>query len=845
MNCKAACPVCLKAHSLDEGQAASVIRCDCGATLFISPKGRLVATLQQDSPPEDSAAAAGVSTMPALDQIAALDLEPKSSPSSPTKSKPAKGKPSEDTAAKKKATDHDRSHRKTPWLAITGIGGVALLLVVAVTAFLLRDSTHLDSANEGKKSARTPQSDVGRTIRFKPGTFSQQLAKIPLPTADEAVDASIDQTSEEPTSRDATNPKVTALDQRSPFGGPTVKRTSTRPVATKSRPRIPIVTVANRRDKLDDAYADAFESYEAFTALSGDDKKNTEAQKEDYRRTLGETIDLTQHAYALAMHKGDLQKRNELCYLLAYLSFTAGHVIEASLYGESVARYGDPEESMTREAALIALAAIDEAAVTQWAAPEIPGELNQMKLLAELFETRWPNDPQVDAIWMNLGQRFDTFDRWLDAADAYLRINKKSETYDRAQMSAGSAYWNQFVDEASEADANPNAMVKRLKSARDLMVSGIRAAEQRKLPLTSQILDAKYRVALIEARLGNPESTVTWLEKTKTPLVDSITTGKGNKKKLAVTEEFAQNVFQLLYQAKTSLNDFSGAKQALERLSKVLDSDATDRLDRMSLAVVQRQINGMLEGPKLSLADINKLEQALAAIDSDSDVLTASNQLWLAESWAKLARHGQTPKITRQCYENAAKTYASSLSQKDFPSASRTAGLARQAELLRMAGKIPDSLEIITTILTENPGAIEMQIQAAKALEQIAFQQPSEASLRAAILGPASKDRVANESPIWGWAKLTGTLHQIRYSDRGTAKHAELLLAAHLHLARCRWLLAGLTSDAKESIELARKTKTQLSRLQSDLSGKNDDSIAPWSEAIKRLQELLDPSTPL
>ncbi|WP_144057609.1 hypothetical protein [Novipirellula maiorica] len=715
-------------------------------------------------------------------------------------------------------------------------------------AFLIRDRGQSEPENRSEKSARTVSTQADRTIRFPPGTFPQQLAKMQLPETDEPADSSAQPNSTPPTStqpanQPTTNPKAASLDQQSPFGGPTVKRTVTLPAATKPRPRLPIVSVSGHRKKLDDAYADAFESYEAFTALSSNDKKNTAAQKEDYRRTLGETIDLTQHAYALAMHQGDLQKRNELCYLLAYLSFTAGHVIEASLYGESVARYGDPQESMTREAALIALGAIDEAAATQWADAEIPGELHQMRLLAELFEQKWPEDAQVEAIWMNLGQRFDAHNRPLDAADAYLKIKKPSKLYDRAQMAAGLAYWNQFVDEASEADADPDAMVKRLELARDVMIRGIRSAEQQKLPLTPPILDAKYKVALIAARLGNPESTVTWLEKTKTPLIDSITTGKGNKKKITVTPEFAQNVFQLLYQAKTRLNDLEGAKQALEQLAKVLDSDATDRLDRMSLAVIQRQISSMLDGPKLSPADIKKLEQTIAAIDSDSDVMTASNQLWIAESWAKLAPRGQTPMVVRQCYENAAMIYDRSLAQKDFPSSSRTAALIRQAELLRWAGKISDSLAIMTQILAEAPGAIELQIQAAKSLETIAFRQPSEANLRAAISGPPRNDGDNGVSPIWGWAKLTSQLHQIRYSDRGTSKHAEQLIESHLHLARCRWLLAGVTGDDAESVELVRKTNQQLSRLQSDISGNRDESIAAWSKAIEQLQALLNPST--
>ena len=57
----------------------------------------------------------------------------------------------------------------------------------------------------------------------------------------------------------------------------------------------------------------------------------------------------------------------------------------------------------TLEAGMIALAAAQEAYETQWGNSEELGELEQMRDLVSLIATRWPEDTQVNEMWMNLG----------------------------------------------------------------------------------------------------------------------------------------------------------------------------------------------------------------------------------------------------------------------------------------------------------------------------------------------------------------------------------------------------------------------------------------------------------
>ena len=43
-----------------------------------------------------------------------------------------------------------------------------------------------------------------------------------------------------------------------------------------------------------------------------------------------------------------------------------------------------------------------------------------METIAEVIEKRWPDDEQLDLIWLNLGQLYDSFHQTDAAVNAYL-----------------------------------------------------------------------------------------------------------------------------------------------------------------------------------------------------------------------------------------------------------------------------------------------------------------------------------------------------------------------------------------------------------------------------------------
>ena len=109
----------------------------------------------------------------------------------------------------------------------------------------------------------------------------------------------------------------------------------------------------------------------------------------------------------LATRQSGNDKIDELRYLMTYLQFAAGRLAEASVLGEAVARWGDAGQQATREAAMIALAATQEANETGWGEADEVGELDQMASIAGIISDGGPSNPQLDLIWMNLAQRYD------------------------------------------------------------------------------------------------------------------------------------------------------------------------------------------------------------------------------------------------------------------------------------------------------------------------------------------------------------------------------------------------------------------------------------------------------
>jgi len=183
------------------------------------------------------------------------------------------------------------------------------------------------------------------------------------------------------------------------------------------------------------------------------------------------------------------------------------------------------------------------------------------------------------------------------------------------------------------------------------------------------------------------------------------------------------------------------------------------------------------------------------------------------------------------CYRRAAAIAGQVLQRDDFPDAAYLGTKKQQAQWLRQAGSIDESLAVILEMLKRSPNVIELQLQAALSMEEIAVANDSAVALRDAIAGTSTD---GSESSVWGWGKLTTNLHRLRFSNNGNATHAQLLRHSQFHLARCRWLLASVANDPADRQTLMNKIKKQLATVHA-ASSAEDDHDDGWKHAFSKL----------
>lgn len=923
MSRKGQCPACFETHSIDDDQLASVLRCGCGASLFVcnatgfqeipvhcrqcgesylvEPEdiGHSVececgaeievfdtvlrpaikrddATLQADEAESsrsefDAEESASVISCPQcsseyevsledVGEIAECDCglmfvvrngdqgliavaEEGRADALPSQSETSPVFVVEEPPAEKKAKSSSASKSKrgkSTWPLTLGISAVVAFFLFAVGMFYFSRSGG-DEASAEKvaqpASENRPQQVAGPTT-IKPGLLDQLLAAVPVPVSESVSSDSAAGMGDVLITSPGSSSTGAVAQSRSPFGARTLPRDLQLPSTAQPRPRVPIVPVRRPRLVFQSAYQEAFESYEELSAMMVGDQPKPEG----YDVKLGETIALTKNAYKLAIEVEDVERRNELCYLLAYLSHTAGHLMEAAIYGEAAARWGDKSQPATHEAAMIALAATQEANATGWAAAEQVGELAQMEAIADLIQQRWPDDPQLDAIWLNLAQSYAAFGRPLLAAKAWLRLKPKSPEYPAALLAAGGAYWSHFLNEASVESPDPEQMVDILKTAEKYLGKAVKLIGKDESEPMMNLLSAKLTLVKISGRLGDWDAVLERLTEQPFPLVDSIGVADDSQSpgKLKVDDSFARSVFDHLYRARLAQGDLVGASDALDRLAQALGSENRDEVGRKRLQIATRQIERLRSQPSVTQDDVTTLERFLTSLDAHQAILSLPNRLWIAESWATLAEHADGDELAIACYAKAASGYADAMAQSDFPAASTQSAMLRRADLLRRSGSNRQSLEIIADVLEQTPNVIDLQMLACQSLQQLAFDENAIEPLRAAIDGSAEDSEIGGTS-IWGWAELATSLHQLRYSEQGTPRHAAQLLEAQFHLARCQWLLANVTDDPGERTELLAKASRQVSRLLATTPA-DDESTAAWRAAFERLMEELEAS---
>ena len=706
--------------------------------------------------------------------------------------------------------------------ATLGMGAVVAFLVSAVVMFLLRVPPSQKRAKRSKATGQSVISD-GKPLRNDPelqpgmvvvgdgvGLLSDNLGLSGLPATKVADAIGPD--------RDGGNyllppPTIYAL-----------------PAPKKTRDRIAVQTSKSAFPSLQIAMDAAFEKYGRVQKLKEKaDASGLQPDVDAYQQAIGGTIGVIEQVHQLAVAKSAKKETATTRYLLAFLYLKAGMLPEAAVMGEAVARWGELDDPSTKEAGLIALAATQELSDTHWGDAEDLGELRQMERIAKILQSRWPDDRQIDLIWMNIGYLYEAFNQPMNAVRTYENISQSSENFRTAVLASGMAEWNALRhQQAANGITIGRENWKRVKQR---LAKGLRLVEKDASPLMVDHVVARLALAQIDLIGGNPEMAEEWLTVEPPALLSSIRVRENDEEesKLLVDEALARQLYEVLFQARHEQGDTEGATQAIEDLAELV-GDSGEELATRRISILKSAFENLKQKDDIQEADFESAKKIFNVLVKDSSVVPTATLLWLGESWAQIGEHihsveqAEKSELAEEAARMAAELFDVAIKRNDFPQESLQAAQLRRIELLRRCGEVMQSLKQIEDMLANEPRVFTLQIAAAQCLQQVAVEYERSSDLLAAIEGPSGF------SPIWGWGKLVTALHGTMYSPSGTPRHAEQFALAQYNLFWCRYQLAFQTKDSGEKMRQLAEVETALSRRVGTMDRKSD-----WYPKYKNL----------
>lgn len=802
------CPVCLRKIPLAT-ISGSLVRCECGVSIFLAKNGRLVASLEDHSPELEAAVSS-----PANPLGISIDTD---DPERAKQSSNVGESPSDNAEASENSkTNHHRRNRQRTPLVWTGAAMIALFF--AALLFVLTRST--PSELEASKSSNVPAAIVSQPpAKLKRGTFERLIAEAPAPTIANEVALKSETGSPAQSGENEDAPTQSDLPGYRKIPPPSPVST---PEPSPSRKRLKVPETSFRGSIFMDLFDQAYEQYETLGGLTENDKS--------YPETLAQTLAMTHQALLAEIREPESKRVDELRYLMAYLSFKAGHLAETMIYGQLTAKLGNADDSATRDAAMLALAAAQEASETQWGDPTALGELRHMEQTIEVIQERWPNDAQVNDLWMNLARRYEAFGDRDSAIEAYRQVRPDAKARADALIAIGLIHWQLFRMESAKQKPRDLRKSKTLNQAITYLRDGIQGIEGKSKMPTSELMFAKYNLAKIEA-LREPEDAILKRMTTgKFPLTKSVTSRKRHpKNQVVVPANLVKAIYQLQYDVLLAKGDRSRANDALEEIAKRTEAEDRPNNQAQFLTTLVQEIKNLSDRKQITQNDLSRLEQQIKRVRESKVDISPNDQVWFADSVAKLADRSVNAQLSMRCYEQALLFAADARKTADVsPSLLRT---VQQKEIDWLIGsrKNTQALDRLMDLLGESPNVIELQLKANRLLEQDAIDNDSVAKLQTAMNGDPS-----NQLPLWGWAKLAASLQQLRYNGSVGQRDSNDLLESHFRLARCRWLLASVSEPTPGDSIWAKQLRKQKNSFGLLIQPNNPDEVR-WQTAMNNL----------
>jgi hypothetical protein len=583
-------------------------------------------------------------------------------------------------------------------------------------------------------------------------------------------------------------------------------------------------------DKLKEAAEDLQGTQDAL-GLAQQEEKPDAKEIADLKARIAEKpkqiLPLCQQAIELANAKSNLDKLNEVRFLLCYFNYNQGNYYEAAVIGEFLARR-QPKAAGAQRCAHLALASLDALArKDKQAGRDSSYETAKLADLAQYVIGQWPDQPEAAvAVEVLLNSALNSGD-YEKAMATLKRIPADSKARGDAEVRLGHALWSKYLRRAAElreqktGDASQPAiddpknkkelegLVKQAQDALEHAVTRLRKSDE----ISDRGVLAIVSLAQLYVKQAQYDKAIAILEDQKLgPLVLL-------EAKTPATQ--GEGIPAEIY--KTAMRAYIGADpQQLDKAAKALDSleqlyagngkaaaTYTQLLVGIAYELVQQLDDLKSSGDKEKPARLAKaidrfLGRALArATTADFNTLS-----WVATTYESLATAispgdpSQTTQLSADAvtyFQQAIKAYDEIFTRAKtdanfMPAGKEAAMQLRVAIDNRNVGKYDPAITAFAEVLKQNPNQLAVQVEAARTY------QMRGASQKPDWYGSAIKGGTGPADSIWGWAKIS-------QMTRNIAKFRDVFQEARLNIAVCRKEWAGTYQDAdkkRQELELAK-----------------------------------------
>ncbi|MGV3483520.1 MAG: hypothetical protein ACO1RT_03770 [Planctomycetaceae bacterium] len=550
-------------------------------------------------------------------------------------------------------------------------------------------------------------------------------------------------------------------------------------------------------------------------------------QRLDQNRTSA--VDVLRRGLAIGSKDSELLKQAR--QYLSYVLYQRGYFYEAAVVGQFLARSA-PNDSVGLRGGLLALSSMQSLLQS---APEdqAPGVVRQIEGLGEFLVRQWPNDPQAaSAKGIMIRLALDK-DRWDDARKMLSEMPDSEEKANYKRL-MGQLIWNRSLmlrqeKKDAEADALLPAAAKDLREGLEAIPGNLVGPES---------LQAALVLAKVELRRGEPTAALAALDHEKygpLKLIDKQDEPKDGFK----SDLYAAELQAIVGVMTTDGSDVQGLlERATQTMNKLQDSvkgkeDAAPRLVRIYLGLardIREQLDSATPEKKTKLVSAFRVFlDSIAKSSKDPDTLQ-----WVGQTLMQMGEVSMAPGEVRakdQAKELLASSIATLSSLITQQGDSASAALKFQlAKAHRLNGEYKQSIDLLVSVLTENPMMIDAQVEAATAYEQWAATvspQFAGKAYEAALQG--ARPGADNKNVVWGWGRISKLVS-------GREEFRETFFDARYHVALCRYLM-GKAVKSDKVIEQAGKDITQVAALYPELGG--PEKRAQFDLLMKEIQKSL------